>query len=117
MRRTPLAPGKPLERRTPLRAHTQIQRSTPVRQVSTRRAKENRAYSMLRREFLTTHPFCQVCSLAATDVHHRRGRVGADLLDVDHWSALCRECHRLVTERPAWAIDLGLSESRIGRRA
>lgn len=107
--------GTPLTRRTPLVSHSSPCRGGPLPRVSAKRARDNRTYSVLRREFLTTHPFCQVCSLAATDVHHRRGRVGADLLDVDHWSALCRECHRLVTERPAWAMELGLSESRIGR--
>ena len=87
-----------------------------MRAVSPKRARQLREYGKLRVAFLTGHPLCQLCEERnATEVHHKRGRVGADLLDVDHWAALCRHCHAYVTEHPAEAIRLGISEPRIGR--
>lgn len=52
------------------------------------------------------------CKTWATDVHHKRGRTGEDLLDQDHWVALCRPCHTWVEANPAAARALGLKEHR-----
>jgi hypothetical protein len=46
-----------------------------------------------------------------------QGRVGVLLLDVTRWAALCRAHHRWVTEHPAAAYNLGISERRIGGAA
>lgn len=54
------------------------------------------------------------CTLFATEVHHRRGRVGRLLLDQTHWAALCHGCHSYYTEHPAEAYESGISERRIG---
>lgn len=74
-------------------------------------------YARIRREFLAEHPWCEMpqgCGRPATDVHHRKGRLGPRLLQVEHWTALCRPCHRWVTEHPAEAVRLGVSELRCG---
>lgn len=108
-----------LTRRTPLRASSSLLRRCSLNPVSPRRRREDARYSVLRRAFLRLDDGGRVCELCdearATDVHHARGRVGADLLDVDHWKALCRHCHQYVSERPAEAVRLGMSEPRTGR--
>jgi hypothetical protein len=87
-----------------------------MRPATPKRAAQNRLYAKLRREFLASRPRCEHpnnCQSAATEVHHRKGRVGALLLDETHWSALCHDCHVHVTEHPREAIALGISESRL----
>jgi hypothetical protein len=83
--------------------------------VSVRRQRENREYTKLRREFLESRPRCEFpdCTSAAEQIHHKRGRVGPDYLDVSRWLAICPPHHQHLTEHPAWAISVGLSESRI----
>lgn len=87
-----------------------------MRAVSKRRAAQLRTYRKLRDEYLTGHPRCEFpeCGQVASDLHHKAGRVGALLTDVTRWAALCRPCHRWVTENPAAAYELGISEHRIG---
>jgi len=89
-----------------------------MRAVSHKRAKQLRAYSSLRLAFLEANPLCASpldCGQAATEVHHMRGRVGALLLATEHWLGLCHGCHVYATENPLAALDLGMSERRIGR--
>lgn len=91
-----------------------------MRTATKKRAAQNRQYTKLRGPFLEAHPFCQSpwdCGNRSAEVHHKRGRRGADLLDQDHWVALCRDCHHRATVNPTEAIALGVSESRIGVRA
>lgn len=88
-----------------------------MRAVSPKRAKQLRTYSKLRRDFLEANPRCVWplgCDQAASDVHHKAGRVGRLLLDVTRWAALCRGHHAYATEHPQRAYDLGISEHRIG---
>ena len=85
-----------------------------------RRRGEYRAYQRQRRAFLAEHPRCVFpggCAHPATEVHHRKGRVGALLLDEKHWSPLCHDHHAYITEHPAWAYEAGMSERRIGGAA
>jgi hypothetical protein len=93
-----------------------------MRAVALKRARQLCAYRTLRDAFLAERPLCEFpswpcCSQPATDVHHRRGRVGALLLDVTKWSALCRAHHSWVTEHPKAAVELGISELRVGGAA
>jgi len=50
---------------------------------------------------------CALCGQAATEVHHRRGRVGANLLDESTWLPVDAECHRDIHANPAWAYEQG----------
>jgi hypothetical protein len=86
-----------------------------MRAATKKRAAQNRLYSKLRREFLASNPRCQFpdCGNASAELHHKKGRVGRLLTDPDHFAALCSGCHRYVTEHPAEAIALGISESRL----
>lgn len=86
-----------------------------MRTVSKKRARELNAYRTLRVSFLEANPLCELeCGAAASEVHHKRGRVGVLLLSVEHWAALCSPCHRHITEHPAEAYALGISERRVG---
>ncbi len=87
-----------------------------MRARSKKRAAQERVYAKLRVEFLRSRPVCEFpsgCLNPATDVHHKAGRSGHRLNDVDHWAALCRECHDWVTVNPRGAYDLGISERRV----
>lgn len=105
-------------KRTPLARRTPLRRTGGLRARSPKRAAEERSYSQARRRFLAERSRCQAaldgCSGAATDVHHMRGRDGARLLDEQWWAALCRPCHRYVTDHPEHARALGLAYHRNG---
>lgn len=56
---------------------------------------------------------CVRCrSNLATEVHHRAGREGEDLLDTRLWAALCRSCHTWVHAYPGDAYREGWLVSR-----
>ncbi len=86
-----------------------------MRRNTAKRAAMERQYTKQRREFLHSRPQCEFpqCQQPATQVHHRRGRVGALLLDEEHWTAICGPHHQYVTEHPRHAYELGLSERRV----
>jgi 5-methylcytosine-specific restriction endonuclease McrA len=84
-----------------------------MRKVSKKRAKQLRHYSTVRREYLRQNPTCALCGVEATEVHHKRGRVGVDLINKDYFLAVCRECHQLIELNPTWARKLGYSISRL----
>lgn len=91
-----------LRRKTPL-ARTGSLKRTPLRKVSKRQSARNRAYTPLRRAFLTAHPICQVCrAQQATDIHHMAGR-GSNTNDPDTFLATCRRCHDGIHVNPSWA--------------
>jgi len=50
-------------------------------------------YRDLGSKFLEDHPVCFLCGKQATQVHHTKGRIGKNFLDVSTWAALCFECH------------------------
>jgi hypothetical protein len=85
---------------------------------SSKRAKQEKEYSVKRREFLEKHSMCQahipgICTQMSTDIHHKCGRVGDLLLDIQYWLAACRSCHTWIENNPAKAKELGFSVSRI----
>lgn len=88
-----------------------------IARFSKKRAKAERSYTVLRKEFLETHPECEaklkVCTVEATQVHHKKGRIGDDLLDERHWLACCGACHAWIELNPKSAKELELSESRL----
>lgn len=105
-------------------AHFQTTNTKPtVRQKrisprSSKRSKEEAEYSRRRIAFLARHPICQanllgICTRYATEVHHKKGRIGSLLLDVKHWLAACHHCHQWIELNPIKAKEMGLSESRL----
>ena len=90
---------------------------TPVKKVSDKRKKDMSVYDKRRLAFLSLHKFCQAnlpqCTKLATEVHHKRGRVGDDYLNISTWLAACNSCHHWITEHSKEAIEMGLSMSRL----
>lgn len=88
----------------------------PIRKFSKKRAAENRKYSTLRKQFLEDKE-CEAglegCTGMASEVHHKKGRIGENFLDVSTWLAVCHHCHIEIETKPAMAKELGLSESRL----
>jgi hypothetical protein len=88
-----------------------------MRAVSPKRARQLRVYRPARDAYLTEHHRCQFpggCIEPSTDLHHKAGRRGEMLLDQTRWAALCRAHHSWVTEHPAAAVEMGISELRNG---
>jgi len=88
-------------------------RRTRLRPVSARRSKELREYSKLRKSYLETHPYCEICigekkeKTQAEDIHHRQGRQHSKLNDSSLWLAVCRDCHNTIHNNPKWAYEKG----------
>ena len=91
-------------KRSPLKRKTPLRRGGKLRRVSAKRRKQNEVYSDVREKFLGNTPVCQVCqSKMASQVHHRRGRFGDRLNEVEFFLAVCFECHIRIHMNPAWA--------------
>ena len=57
---------------------------------------------------------CQVCrKRPATEVHHKTGRIGGDLLDSRYFMGVCSPCHRRIHDNPEWAFAQGYLVSRL----
>ena len=88
-------------------------RQTPIRRVSLKRAKQNREYTKLRREYLAEQPACRIHMaddrgfVRATEIHHRAGRIGKLLTDRSNFMPLCSECHRWIHDHPSEARAKG----------
>ena len=95
-------------KRTPIKRKTPLKRSGKLRRVSKKRRKQNEVYSDVREKFLSNTPVCQVCQhRMASQVHHRRGRFGDRLNEVEFFLAVCFECHDKIHHNPAWAYRMG----------
>lgn len=90
----------------------------PLATRSLKRAKQERTYSRLRKDFLTTRSLCEanlqrICTHKATDVHHIAGRSGKLLNDTSKWMAVCRSCHNWIEEHPVESTEKGYRQSKI----
>lgn len=90
---------------------------SPLRKRSKKRSKQETEYSKLRLLYLNDHEFCESrlpgCSLKATDIHHKKGRVNEDLTDITEWMAVCRSCHQWIETHPIEATELGFRKSKM----
>lgn len=93
-------------------------KSKPIAPRSQKRSKEERLYSGKRVIFLQEHPMCEahlpgICTEYSQEVHHKKGRIGDDLLDETHWLALCHMCHDYIENHREFAMEKGFSIKRI----
>ena len=56
---------------------------------------------------------CPVTGEKTSEVHHKRGRIGALLLDQRYWLAVSRKGHQRIENEPEWAKEMGFSLSRL----
>lgn len=90
-----------------------------IRRTSAQRAKQLREYSAMLRELLATQPLCEACHVirpdarahAATEVHHKRGRIGSLLCDGRHWLLVCRTAHHWIHDNPRAAVEAGFIDA------
>ena len=92
--------------------------SKPIAHRSTKRAKQEREYLKVRKAFLLSSQSCQaqlptICTTQATDIHHKKGRIGELLTDPTYFLAVCRACHTWIELNPGKAKELGYSISKI----
>lgn len=87
-----------------------------IKTATKKRQKQNRAYTKVKKKFLTDNPTCQAnlegCTHVATDLHHIGGRTGENLLKVEDFAALCRNCHDIIHKKMSakQAKKLGLKK-------
>jgi hypothetical protein len=90
---------------------------SPLKRRSKKRSKQEAEYSKLRLLYLTKNYFCEArlpaCSLTATDIHHKKGRVNEDLTDNTEWMAVCRSCHNWIETHPIEATELNFRKSKL----
>ena len=70
-------------------------------------------YKKARREYLEENPYCQRCGKMATDIHHKKGRMGELLIDKTFFMSACRPCHIFIEEHPAISYEKGWSIKRV----
>lgn len=78
-----------------------------IAKVSNKRASQNKAYELLRKNYLNSHPRCEKCGDKATEIHHKAGRNGDRLCDVKDFMATCRDCHSWIHTHPKESRMLG----------
>lgn len=85
---------------------------------SDKRKKQNTLYLKKRRIFMEQNTKCQAglkgCTIEATELHHKKGRMNELIHDERYFLAVCRSCHEKITEHSRMAIEKGLSLSRYG---
>ena len=87
-------------RYAPTRNPKTQKRAKRIKTVSPKKAKQDREYTKLRKQFLVDHPKCEIewddkCAKKANQVHHVKRR-GKNYLNVSTWKASCRHCHEMV---------------------
>jgi len=88
-----------------------------MRKVSKKQSANLRQYKKVRESYLEDNPNCQAklsgCSYAATEIHHKKGRIGNLLQDDTYFLSVCRNCHQWIEEHPKESKELGFSKSRL----
>ena len=92
-------------------------KSYVIPKVSEKRKIDNLKYLAQRIVFLgkKENKICPITGFPATEVHHKKGRIGDLFLDTKHWIALSREGHQFVEDNPEWAKKNGYSLDRLSK--
>jgi len=84
-----------------------------------RKSAALKIYLLLRKDFIADNPRCKVnksgCSMVATDVHHKKGRIGSLLTQTEYFLPVCRFCHYWIEIHPKESKELGYSLSRLNK--
>jgi len=84
-----------------------------LRKTGEKLAKSLTAYTERKRVFLRGKRCAVHPELAATEIHHRAGRVGAMLLDEKYWLPVSAKGHVYIEMHPKEAKERGWSVSRL----
>jgi hypothetical protein len=83
-----------------------------INRRSEKRALDEKAYNTLVKVWLVGK-ICPECGKPATEVHHKKGRIGKLLTDVRWWLGVTSDCHKKIELNPDWAKEKGYSLSRL----
>lgn len=91
--------------------------SNRINYHSEKRRRQNILYIKKRRIFIEQNKTCQAqlvgCSGAASEIHHKKGRIGELLTDERYFLALCRSCHNYIELNPSFAKEKSFSIVRL----
>lgn len=87
------------------------QQPAKIKKFSKRREYENKVYLTIRDVFLKGK-ICPITGEPATEIHHKRGRIGSLFTDVRYFLAVSRNGHIKIENSPAWAKKMGYSLER-----
>lgn len=91
-----------------------LMKRSPIKRVSKKRSSELAMYKRAKLEYLGDGKNCEVCNhWFATDIHHKKGRVGSLLWDKVYFLAVCAICHTEIHHSPEWARMEGYSLDRL----
>lgn len=90
---------------------------TTIRRRSKKRAKQEREYKEVREMYLNMNPWCEVkgCHCEATEIHHKKGRIGELLTNTIWFMSVCRSHHNYIENHPNEAKNEGYSYSRLSK--
>lgn len=90
---------------------------TPIKKVSKKQLENLKEYRKVRDEFMKQNRTCQArlqgCTVKATDLHHKKSRIGDLLTDTKFFMAVCRQCHNKIEDGGAWVYEQGLKIKRL----
>ena len=72
----------------------------PTNKVSDSMRKKLSTYSKIKKSYMEVYPNCERCDKPATEIHHKAGRIGNLLTDINHFMSTCRDCHNYIHENP-----------------
>jgi len=81
-----------------------------IKPVANKRLEQLAIYRPLRDKYLSDNPICEVhdCNNETTNLHHKNGRAGKMLYNVNYFMACCHLCHpQKIHENPEWARENG----------
>jgi hypothetical protein len=92
-----------------------------VNKVSDNQKETLKEYKKVRSKYLKEHPTCEAklegCKGKATEIHHKAGKASRELyLETKLFLAICHHCHEIITKNSAFAIQKGLSVSRLSKQ-
>lgn len=110
--------GKTCRRLIQKKTRTPLKRSKKrINPYSKKRAKINRVYSALSKQFVLDNPYCliksPVCTGRTDAPHHPEGRLGSKLTDLENCIPSCNPCNLYVEVHDAWAREKGFKRSRL----
>jgi hypothetical protein len=88
-------------------------RRSRIAPVSRKQAARTRAYNQVREAvYERAQGRCEVnatwsCSRNCEQVHHKQGRLGDRMTDMDKMVAICYNCHEFIGKNPALAYERG----------
>lgn len=86
-------------------------KQNPIRPRSKKRAEEYKEYNRIRLIFLKDK-ICPITKRPATEIHHKKGKIGKLLTDERYFLGVTREGHEWIEANPEESYKLGYSIKR-----